>query len=79
MGLKDDDWTIKYEKSADRVKEGLEMLKGGNGLGFAKAMYSRFFYEKGDAKYETSNEVLELEKEDLDAQTGRIVEAVLKG
>lgn len=78
MDLKDEDWTIKYEKSEERVKEGLEMLKGGNRLGFAKAMYSRFFYEKRDVGYETCNEVLGLEKEELDAQTGRIVEAVLK-
>jgi hypothetical protein len=78
MGLKDEDWTIKYEKSEERVKQGLEALKEGNRLGFAKAMYSSFFNEKGDAVYGTCNEILGLKREDLDVQTDRIVNAVLK-
>lgn len=77
MRIGDEDWDIKYVKAEDRVNEGLEAMKGGDLSGFAKAMYSRFFYKSGDSVYETSNEVLGLEREALDEQTKRIVDAML--
>lgn len=79
LETKDEDWTIKFESSEQRIKEGLDAMKEGNMLGFAKAMYSRFFSESGDARYETCNQLLGLEKEDLDAQTKKIVDTILKG
>ena len=77
MGLTDADWAIRYEKTEDRVNEGREALKKGDRSGFAKAMYSRFFYKGGDTEYETCNKVLGLEDEEFDEQTKRIVDVIL--
>ncbi|KAF2009408.1 NAD(P)-binding protein [Aaosphaeria arxii CBS 175.79] len=79
-GTTDADWEIKYEESAKRVAEGKELLSKGDFSGFAKAMYSRLFYPNGDSDYESSkglaNEQLGLPKEDLDAESKKVVEAV---
>jgi hypothetical protein len=83
MGTKDDDWEIEYQNSEERYKKGLEDLKAGNRLGFARAMYTRIFYPNGDGEFETkrelANEMIGLEREDLDVATKRAVDMVESG
>lgn len=80
-GTTDADWTITYEKSADRVSDGFAALAQGDLKGLAKATYSRLFYPGQDGVFEhkLDNEVLGLPKDDLDEATGRALEMVKNG
>jgi hypothetical protein len=83
MGTSDKDWEILYEKSDERCAKGIEDMKKGQRLGFARAMYSRGFYPNGGGDYESTkgldNEKLGLGKDDLDVATKRTVEMVESG
>ncbi|KAI0129652.1 CipA protein [Xylariales sp. AK1849] len=67
------DWKISHENSQERYQNGVEMMREGNLLGFVRAMYTRMFFPDGSGVYETTkglqNEVLGLQKEDLDEYT----------
>jgi len=67
------DWKIRNEGSVERYHRGVEMMKKGEFVGFAQAMYTRVFYQDGVGDFETSqglqNEMLGLPKEDLDEFT----------
>ncbi|ROW09402.1 hypothetical protein VMCG_02245 [Cytospora schulzeri] len=73
-----DEWTIKYQPSVDRYREGIEAMQKGDMSGFGQALYARVFYQDGSGNYEAKealhNEVLGLPKEDLDKFTGVAVE-----
>ena len=83
LGTTDKDWTVTYEPSAKRYKDGLADMQKGERTGFAKAMYARVFYPNGDADYESSrglaNQKLGLPKDDLDEATKRTVDMVNSG
>ncbi|KAK3339872.1 hypothetical protein B0T25DRAFT_523548 [Lasiosphaeria hispida] len=83
LGTTDGDWEIKYQGSKERYQEGLEEMKGGSRLGFAKAMYSRGFFPNGGADFEKDrglhNGLIGLEKEDLDEAVKRAVEMAESG
>ena len=83
IGTTDKDWTITYEPTAQRYKNGIDEMQKGNMTGFAKALYSRCFYPNGDGDYESSrglaNDLIGLPKEDLDEATKRAVEMVESG
>ena len=83
IGTTDKDWTITYEPTAQRYKNGITEMQKGNMTGFAKALYSRSFYPNGDGDYESSkglaNDLIRLPKEDLDEATKRAVEMVESG
>jgi hypothetical protein len=75
-GDKESDWTITKQDAKERYYQGLEMMKDPqNGrLGFGQALYARGFYPDEPAVYEhkgLANNVLGLEKEDLDFCTKR--------
>jgi hypothetical protein len=77
-GAKESDWKISKEPSEQRYEEGIEELGQGKRVGMAKLLYTRVFYPDGSGDTEnkkgTINEVLGLEKEDLDEATKRAVE-----
>ena len=83
IGTTDKDWTITYEPTAQRYKNGIDEMQKGAMTGFAKALYSRCFYPNGDGDYESSrglaNDLIGLPKEDLDEATKRAVEMVESG
>jgi hypothetical protein len=83
LGTGDGDWEVRYEDSKERYQKGVEQMKGGDRLGFAKAMYTRTFFPNGGGDFETSrglhNEVVGLQKEDLDEAVKRAVEMVERG
>ena len=82
LGTKDGDWTITYEKVEERYRSGVDMMEGGNMLGFAQALYSRLFFPSGEGNYEQDgldNSKLGLPKEDLDEATRRAVDMVKGG
>lgn len=72
-GTKLEDWKVSHEPSHERYKSGMELLKSGNRMGFARLLYSRVFYPNGGGDFESSkgleNEMLGLPKEDLDEST----------
>lgn len=83
-GTKESDWDIIYEKSSDRYKIGLEVMKTGDAQrGFCQVLYSRVFYPEdadGDSagafekRHKLINGVLGLPEEDLDERTKIAVE-----
>lgn len=83
IGTSDEDWDIEYQASSERYRAGLEDLSKGNRLGFARAMYTRIFYPNGDGLFESrrelANDVLGLEREDMDVATKRTVAMVESG
>jgi len=83
LGTQDKDWQISYEPTAERYKNGLEEMKKGSMLGFAKAMYSRVFYPNGDGDYETSkgldNSLINLQKDSIEEATKRTIDMVNSG
>lgn len=83
IGTTDKDWEIVYEKSDERYAKGIEDMKKGIRLGFGRAMYSRVFYPNGGGDFETTrglaNDLIGLEKEDLDVATKRTVDLVATG
>jgi hypothetical protein len=75
-GDKESDWTIKYQPTEERYREGRKMVAAGGPdaqNGFGMALYARGFYPNGDGNFEAkhglANEVLSLPKEDLDEHT----------
>jgi hypothetical protein len=82
-GLTDADWVIEHEPASERYARGLEMMKGGDRIGFGMAMYARTFYASGEgnseARYGLANEALGLPKEDIDEATKLALELVEKG
>ena len=83
MGTTDKDWTILYEPAEERFQRGTEMMKQGNRVGYAVAMYARMFYPSRDGDYESkyglANGVLGLAKEDLDEATQRAIKMAETG
>ncbi|KAI9812696.1 MAG: hypothetical protein M1832_000353 [Thelocarpon impressellum] len=72
------DWTVTKEPSKERYLGGIESMKKGDRIGFAKMMYSRVFYPDGNGDFEkrrgTSNALLGLPKEELDEATKAAIE-----
>jgi hypothetical protein len=68
-----DDWTITKEPHKERYNAGIAAMKGGDRMGFAKAMYTRVFYPDDGGNTEKTkglaNDDLGLPKEDLDEAT----------
>jgi hypothetical protein len=83
MGLTDADWKINYQPASERYAQGIEMMKGGDRIGFAMAMYSRTFYSSGEgnseARYGLANEALGLQNEDIDEATKLAMSMVENG
>lgn len=77
-GTNKDEWKITKESSQDRYANGLEMMKQGQRVGFAKAMYTRVFFPDGCGNFEdnkgTLNSLLGLPKENIDEATKRAIE-----
>ncbi|CAI6340716.1 unnamed protein product [Periconia digitata] len=77
-GTQQSDWTIESELSEKRYKDGVEQMKSGDRMGFAKMMYTRVFFKDGAGDIETSrgtvNAALSLPKESLDEATKRAEE-----
>lgn len=82
-GTKDEDWEIEFEPTKERYAKGLEAMKGGDRLGFARALYARGFFQSGEgdveARHVMANEALGLKEDDLDAATKRTLEMVESG
>ena len=82
-GTTDQEWEIEYEPSVERYKSGLEELKAGNRMGFAKAMYTRIFFPNGGGDFESSrglaDSLIGLPEDDLEEATKRVVEMVESG
>jgi hypothetical protein len=82
-GASEKDWTIRHEDVKERYKAGVEQMKSGDRLGFAKLLYARLFYPNGDGDYESKkglhNEELGLPKEDFDEATKQAVDLAAKG
>jgi hypothetical protein len=77
-GTQESDWTVDYEPSKTRYRDGLEQIKSGDRIGFAKMMYTRVFFQDECGDTETSkgtvNAALDLPSEDLDEATRRAQE-----
>ncbi|ROW13142.1 hypothetical protein VPNG_04789 [Cytospora leucostoma] len=73
-----DDWTISYQPSVERYREGVEALQKGDMRGLGQALYARVFYQDGPGNYEARralhNGVLGLPEEDLDKYTAVAVQ-----
>ena len=76
-GSKLEEWEITKEPATERYSKGVEAMKGGDRMGFAKMMYTRVFYDDGNGDFEKSrglaNELLGLPKEDLDEATAAAI------
>ncbi|KAF2117130.1 hypothetical protein BDV96DRAFT_644563 [Lophiotrema nucula] len=83
LGTSDSDWTITREPAKQRYQDGIAEMQRGERTGFAKAMYTRFFFKDGGGNHEETqglvNEKLGLPKEDLDFSTKRAVQMVESG
>jgi hypothetical protein len=70
---KEDDWKITKRNVQEWYTEGLDEMKKGERIGFAKMMYGRVFYPDGCGDFErnkgTINDLLDLPKEDIDEAT----------
>ena len=68
-----EDWEVTHEPSKERYESGMAEFQKGNRLGFARLLYTRFFYPDGSGDFETSkglhNDTLGLPKEDIDEYT----------
>lgn len=77
-GTKMGDWKITKEPSGERYKAGIEAMKGGDRMGFARQMYTRVFFPDDSGDFEktkgTANELLGLPKEDIDEATKAAIE-----
>lgn len=83
MGTTDMDWEIDFEPSDVRYEKGKEEMKSGIRTGLAKQMYARCFFPNGDGDFEAArgldNELIGIEKEDLDVATKRALDMVESG
>ena len=77
-GTKKEDWKITKEPSEQRYQSGFEAMKGGDRMGFVRAMYTRVFYPDMSGNHEermgTVNALLGLPKEDIDEATRAAIE-----
>jgi len=77
-GTKEDDWTITKEAAEARYSTGIQEMKEGKRMGFAKMMYTRVYYPDGCGDFEknkgTLNSILDLPKEDIDQATKAAIE-----
>jgi len=79
-GTSEAEWTITKEPARERYATGLEEIKEGKMVGFAKMLYTRVFFDDGCGDTEhgkgTANVVLGLEMEDenIDEYTRKAVE-----
>ena len=77
-GTKESDWTITKELAQERYASGLEEIKQGKRIGFAKMMYTRVSYPDGCGDFEhnkgTLNGLLGLPKEEIDEATKAAIE-----
>jgi hypothetical protein len=77
-GTKIEDWSINKEPSFERWKNGLEAMKTGDRMGFARQMYSRVFFPDDSGNYERrkglSNKLLGLPEENIDEATKAAIE-----
>jgi len=75
---KADEWSTSYIPSKQRYCEGLEDIKQGKKIGYAKMMYTRVFYQDGCGNFSkhkrTLKAVLGLPEESLDEFTSRAIE-----
>ena len=82
-GRTDADWTIVSEEHEERYSRALGLMKAGDSLGFAMALYTRVFYPNGGGNFQETrgldNEKLGVPKEDLDEATKRAVGMVEGG
>ena len=82
MGTSDSDWTIVHEDSKERTEAAMLEIKKGDFSAFARALYTRIFYQNGDGNYEATrgldNDALGLEREDLDACTMAVLRTVVE-
>ena len=72
------DWQVSHETSKQRYEAGVKELHDGNMMSFAKALYSRVFFNDGtgdyQSKYGLHNDLLGLPEEDLDELTQQALE-----
>ena len=77
-GTKEDNWTITKEPAQERYSAGLNDMKEGKRIGFAKVMCTRVFYPDGCGDFEhnkgTLNSLLGLPKDDIDEATKAAIE-----
>jgi hypothetical protein len=77
-GTNAEDWRASYVPSEQRYAEGLESIKQGQKIGFAKMMYTRVFYKDGCGNFgkfkKTVNGLLKLPEEDIDEFTAIAIE-----
>ena len=77
------DWTVTHEPVKERYQNGVKELQSGNREGFAKLLYSRYFFPDSAGDYETTrgldNDKLGLPKEDLDEFTKTTVHLAESG
>ena len=77
-GTKEDDWTVTKVSARERYSSGVEEIKQGKRIGFAKMMFTRVFYPDGCGDFEhnkgTLNGLLGLPKEDIDEMTKVAIE-----
>ena len=83
-GDSDGDWTIEYEATDKRYRDGQVELKNGDFKGFVKSMYARAFYPNGGGDFEVTrgldNEKLGgLPRESLDEATARVLKMLDDG
>jgi len=80
-GDKREDWKVEYETSRDRYERGIEAMSQGDRMGFARMLYARSMYPvpgvaNTEGTHGLTNEMLGLQKEDLDEATKLAVERV---
>jgi hypothetical protein len=72
-GTREADWNITYQPAQKRFEEGKAMMQKGNMAGFGQLLYARAFYADGVGNFskrsKLDNEVLGLEREELDEAT----------
>lgn len=77
-GTKEKEWSITKEQSHDRYSSGMEEIKQGKRIGFAKMLYTRVFFPDGSGDTEHNkglvNDMLGLPTENIDEATERAIE-----
>ncbi|KAF2702853.1 NAD(P)-binding protein [Pleomassaria siparia CBS 279.74] len=76
-GTRNGDWNISFVPSKERYTESIKRMQQGEHIGFAYALYTRYFYPDNSGYYESvhglDNDKLGLPKEDLDEFTKKSV------
>lgn len=76
-GTKESDWKLTKEPSQERFTTGLQEIKEGKRIGFAKMLYTRVFYRDGCGNTDhkgTLNSTLALPEESIDEATKIAIE-----